>query len=151
MLTHDAVRRVSNLLWYEGVFYRAMKPVNMLMWHFLIRHLKYKTWCHLWGGNLGWQYVEVEGLVQLQSQLWINNWPFFFKSHMVKVTFEKQIIRKRVERKPSSTFSSFFSLLLDDRFLISFQINLAPAFQWKSRIYRRILGDGAFLFSRLLC
>ena len=41
---------------------------------------------------------------------------------MVKVAFEKQFIRKRVERKPSSTFSAFFSLLFDDRFLISFQI-----------------------------
>ena len=46
----------------------------------------------------------------------------YIKSHMVKVGFEKQFIRKRVERKPSSTFSAFFSLLSDDRFLISFQI-----------------------------
>ena len=41
---------------------------------------------------------------------------------MVKVAFEKQFIRKRVERKPSSTFSDLFSLLFDNRFLISFQI-----------------------------
>ena len=41
---------------------------------------------------------------------------------MVKVAFEKQFIRKRVERKPSSPFLPFFSLLFDDRFLISFQI-----------------------------
>ena len=35
------------------------------------------------------------------------NWPFFFKSHMVKVAFEKQFIRKRVERKPSTPPRSF--------------------------------------------
>ena len=50
------------------------------------------------------------------------NWPFFFKSHMVKVAFEKQFIRKWVEHKPSSPFSAFCSLLFDNRFLISFQI-----------------------------
>ena len=46
----------------------------------------------------------------------------FFKSHMVKVAFEKQFIRKRVERNLSSPFSAFLSLLFDDGFLISFQI-----------------------------
>ena len=37
---------------------------------------------------------------------------------MVKVAVEKQFIHKRVERKPSSPFSVFFSLLFDNRFLI---------------------------------
>ena len=41
---------------------------------------------------------------------------------MVKVAFEKQFIRKRVKRKPSSPYSAIFSLLFDDQFLISFQI-----------------------------
>ena len=40
---------------------------------------------------------------------------------MVNVAFEKQFIRKQVERKASPTFSAIFSLLLGDLFLISFQ------------------------------
>ena len=42
---------------------------------------------------------------------------------MVKVALEKQFIRKRVERKPSSPFSAFFSLLFDVRFLINFKFS----------------------------
>ena len=41
---------------------------------------------------------------------------------MVKEAFEKQFIRKRVERNLSSPFSAFLSLLFDDGFLIRFQI-----------------------------
>ena len=35
---------------------------------------------------------------------------------MVKVAFEKEFIRKRVERKPYSTFSALFHLFFDNLF-----------------------------------
>ena len=39
------------------------------------------------------------------------NWPFVFKSRMVKIAFEKQFIRKR-EQNPSFTFSAFFFFIV---------------------------------------
>ena len=42
---------------------------------------------------------------------------------MVKVAFEKQFIRKRVERKPSSPFSAFFLYCLTFVFYLAFKFS----------------------------